>query len=150
MEMPRRFIGLSTILAAIVLAVGCQSTPPAPDSADASASPNPNADWTQVLRWRDDSNLTHNDQRTLTAANETAALKQFFPELTTANQSSLHGDWAPWIVIHFHHANGTETFVSSDYRIYRIDEGRRGDFVLAPGFADYIDQLFQRTRPTSP
>jgi hypothetical protein len=145
METSQRIIGLTAILAAFAFAAGCHTTPPPPPDPTA-----PNADWAQVLRRLDDSGLSHNDQRTIHSPDEIAKLKGFFPELTTTNQSSLHGGWVPWIVVHFHRADGTETWVSSDFRIYRVDDGRRGDFVLASGFTDYVDQLFRRPEPTSP
>jgi hypothetical protein len=150
MQTSWRFIGLTTFLAAFALAVGCRTTPPPPVPADPNAAGATDANWAQVLRRLDDSGLAHNDQRTVHSPDDIASLKAFFPDLTTATQSSLHGGWVPWIVVHFHRADGTDTWISSDYRLYRVDDGRRGDFVLAAGFTDYLDQLFRRPLSTSP
>ena len=123
------------VFAALLSALaGCQSS----NSGNAHA----NAPTADVRRWLDDSGLVRNQTRLLTAAQDVNQLKQFFPDMTTAQQSSIHGSWQPSIVIHFTNADGSETYIFSDYRIYRVDDGKRGDFVVAGDFSGYIDRLF--------
>jgi hypothetical protein len=152
MESLPRVIGRTALLAVLALAAGCRTTPPSAPlgPTDPVAAGRPDANWAQVLRWRDDSGLAHNDQRTVSSPAELARLRRFFPDLATQSESSLHGSWPAWVVVHFHRANGTDTYVSTDYRIYRIDDGSRGDFVLAPGFIDYVYQLFTAPAPAAP
>ena len=133
------------MLLAVALLTGCRQNPPPPSASTAppgAATPDPATNWVQVHRWMDDAGLTHNDHRTITSADQIAALKAFFPALGTTEQSTLHANLSPWIVINFHTADGTDTYISTDYRIYRIDEGGRGDFVVAPGFIDAVQRLF--------
>jgi hypothetical protein len=106
-------------------------------------TPDPATNWAQVLRSMDDMGLVRNDPPlTVSGPQEIARLQAFFPEAHTMTASTMHAAWTPWIIVHFHTADGKDTFVLSDYRIYRVGDGRRGDFVLTPGFTEYVDRLF--------
>jgi hypothetical protein len=145
------FIGRIMILAAWAWTAGCHSAAPPPPGPPDPVAPGPvNADWAQVIRRLDDSGLPHNDQRVITTTGDVARLRHYFPDLDTTAESPLHGGWAAWVLIRFHSAGGLDTWVSTDYRIYRINDGHRGDFVLTPGFADDVDRFFQRPPTTGP
>jgi hypothetical protein len=141
--MPRLLIRrLMLTLAILCASAGCQSAPP--PSGPAAHQTIVSA---ELLRWLNYAGLTRNDQLTVTSPDEIAALRGYFPDLGTKDESTVKGTWTPWIIIHFHRADGSETYISSDYRIYRIDDGQSGDFVARPGFADHIEQLFANSPP---
>jgi len=94
-----------------------------------------------VLRSLDEEGISRNDECTLTDPARLAALQAFFPEILTKKESTLHAAWIPWIVIRFRYADGTEVYVESDYRIYRMGDGKRGDFVLKDGLSDLVNGL---------
>jgi hypothetical protein len=101
-----------------------------------------------VLRWRDEGGVVRNDLCTLTAADQLIALQGFFPELLTEKTSSLQSDyWYPLIIVRFHGADGSVTYVESDYRIYHVGNGQRGLFVASDGFMDFADDLPYRPAP---
>ena len=129
-------------LLAAVLLLGCQPATPATNSAPQEFVS------VDLLRRLDYSAVSRNDTRTLTDPQAISRLESFFPQLETDRVSNLHADWYPWIVIQFKRADGSMTDVASDYRLYRIDDAKRGDFVAAPGFADFVEQLF--ALPPSP
>lgn len=127
-----------TVLLATLVSVGCSnSAPPAGQAPDKVVS-------ADVLRWKDSLGIVHNDRLVMTDPAQLAQLQAFFPDLKSQSASEVHGDWPPWVVVRLHHADGTVTYLFSEYRIYRIDDSRRGDFVLADGFADYVDKLFSQ------
>jgi hypothetical protein len=103
-----------------------------------------------LLRMKDYAGLVTNDQRTITDPKLLAKLESFFPEMDTQKTSTLLGIWVPWIVVRFNRADATNTLVSSDYRIYRMGGGERGDFVLPPGFPAFVDQIFQTPPASAP
>jgi hypothetical protein len=139
-----------SVLLGLALLNGCHGTaPPTDPLASAASTPDPKTDWVQVLRALDETGLTRNDKRTITTADEIARLRSFFPDLATNIPSGLHGAWSAWIVLRFHTADGADTYVSSDYRLYRVDDGARGDFVLRPGFSDEIQRLFSPNAGTA-
>jgi hypothetical protein len=147
METAKMCSGWKWWLAAVVLLAGCQPSaqtpPPATGAPDPAQTPDPTTNWAQVLRAMDDMGLTHNDAPlTVSSPAGIAKLQSFFPDMRTTATSTMHAAWTPWIVVHFHTADGKDTFVLSDYRIYRVDDGRRGDFVVSAGFTDYVDRLF--------
>jgi hypothetical protein len=134
----------AAILSGLVLLSGCQNNaqPAAALPGLETDTPDPKTDWAQVLRSYDDAGILRNDRRNVTAPADIARLKSFFPELSTTNMSNLHGGWNAWIIIHFHTAAGADTYVLSDYRLYRIGDSPRGDFVVRPGLADFEQHIF--------
>jgi hypothetical protein len=132
-------------LSGLILLSGCDHNTPPPASSIPGLetnTPDPKTDWAQVLRAMDDGGLTRNDQRTLTSLENIRELNSFFPELATKTISNVHGNWHPWLVVHLHSAAGIDTYISTDYRLYRIDDGARGDFVIREGFTDYVQRMF--------
>jgi hypothetical protein len=128
---------------ALFLLAGCQSSAPPP----AVAAGTQTFTSAQLLRRLNFAGLTKNDEMTVTSPAEIATLQGYFPDLGTKHTSTMNGTWVPWIIIRFHLSDGTETYVSSDYRIYRIDDGGSGDFVVNPGFADHVEQLMANLPP---
>ncbi|HUB24726.1 MAG TPA: hypothetical protein VL992_04790 [Tepidisphaeraceae bacterium] len=104
-----------------------------------------------VLRWRDEGGVVRNDLCTVTDAGQIATLQGFFPEMLTQKVSSLQSDyWYPLIIVRFHAADGSVKYVESDYRIYHVDDGRRGLFVASDGFIDFADGLPYHPAPPRP
>jgi hypothetical protein len=97
----------------------------------------------EVLRSQDEAGVSRNDQCTLHDQAQLAQLEGFFPDLMGTRQSTLNAQWIPWIIIRFHSQDGTVTYVNSDYRIYRVNDGLRGDFVVksTTDFADFVEHL---------
>jgi hypothetical protein len=123
--------------AVVTLLSGCQSNSPPPRPVGPGGFIS-----AQVLRGRDDAGLPQNDARSITSPDELAHLESFFPDIGTRNESTLHDAVQPWIVVRFRNSAGTETYAISDYRIYKIDTGTTGDFVVAPGFINYVQRIF--------
>jgi hypothetical protein len=148
MEIINPMSGWKWWLTVVVLLAGCQPAPPPPAPPQASVTsdpmplPDPTTNWALVMRAADDMGLARKDPPLpVSSPQRIARLKTFFPDMQTTATSTMHAGWTPLIVIRFHTANGKDTYVVSDYRIYRVDQGDRGDFVVLPGFADYVDQL---------
>jgi hypothetical protein len=98
----------------------------------------------EIMRWKDSLGIMRNDKQVLTDPGQLQQLEAFFPDLNNQSTSGVHGGWSPWIVVRFHRGGGKVTYVFSEYRIYRVDDSSRGDFVMAPGFEDYADKLFSQ------
>jgi len=142
MRTPTRFA--SAILSGLLLLSGCHNnpSPPAPAPGVDLGTPDPRTNWALISRAYDDAGLSRQDKRTLTAPDDIRQLKSYFPDMSTAATSNVHGAWSPLMVIQFHTADGADVYVVTDYRLYRIGDSSRGDFVVRPGFADYMQRLF--------
>ena len=114
-----------------------------------SAGRSPHTDFASadVLRSLDEAGLSRNDECTLNNPSQLATLQAFFPEMLTRRESTLHAAWYPWIIVRFRSADGSETYVESDYRIYHTGDGSRGDFVVKDGLVDFVNSLPLHPKP---
>ena len=119
---------------------GCQTAAPPPSAPNAYIA-------AEVRRRLSEDGLLRNDQLTVTTPDEIGTLRSFFPDMGTKHVSTIKEPWTPWIIIFFRRADGTGTYAVSDYRLYRIDEGQSGEFVVSPGFGAHIEQLFSTLPP---
>ena len=136
-------IGMSRILPAVFLfsLIGCGPLIQSHDPAGKSV---------ELRRWMDNLGNSHNDVRTITAPDELARLRSFFPEMQTNQTSDLHGPWQPLLLIRFVNNDDTQTTITTDYHLYRIGDGTRGDFIIKDGFSDEVDHLFAAPPPPPP
>jgi hypothetical protein len=119
--------------------VGCQAQNSTPH--DSSGR------FVELFRWQDSLGLSHNDKRTVAGADEIGRLQSYFPEMQSARTSELHGPWVPLLKLQFHSADGTDIQVFTDYHLYRIADGVRGDFIVRDGFSDEVDHIFLAPPP---
>lgn len=103
-----------------------------------------------VLRDRDEGGVVRNDQCTLTDPGQLEALCGFFPEMNSEAESTIRGGWYPLIIVRFHTSDGSVTYVGSDYRLYRMGKGERGDFVVKGDFIDFVESLPMHPPPAPP